>query len=144
MYCKQCGRYMKENETVCPLCGTLQDTPPAQQTETAGEGEAYSYSQQAAPAPVYQSGKPEPEAESTVVSTVEWVWSILLSAVPLVNLVVLIIWGFGGGTAASKRNWARAQLILVAVGTVFSILMMVLLASLAWTTFQSTQHGMHF
>ena len=59
--------------------------------------------------------------------TLEWLWSLILTAIPIVNLVVLLIWSFGAGTSTSKRNWARAKLILVAVSTVLSVIAIIVL-----------------
>ena len=49
----------------------------------------------------------------------------ILTAIPIVNLVVLLIWSFGSSVSISKRNWARAKLILVAVSTVISVLALI-------------------
>ena len=81
------------------------------------------YQRQAAPAP---APKAEDEPEQPV-KTLEWLWSLILTAIPIVNLVVLLIWSFGGGTSITKRNWARAKLILVAVGTAIGVILCIAL-----------------
>ena len=57
-----------------------------------------------------------------VVSTGEWVWSIILAAIPLVGMIFLLLTAFDKGTNLSKRNWARAQLIFALIGVVLFIL----------------------
>lgn len=51
----------------------------------------------------------------------EWLLADLLMVVPIVNIILLFIWGFGSGYKPSKKNWARAQLIVVAVSTAVGI-----------------------
>ena len=49
------------------------------------------------------------------VKTKEWVVTILLTAIPIVGLVMLFVWAFGSNTNESKANWAKATLIWFAI-----------------------------
>lgn len=157
MYCKQCGSYLEPDALTCPVCGAPAPEPvqpaeptgqPIERTErTSGAPEQHSaswefgagvtggpatpppppaygeprYQRQAEPAPKVEDAPEQP------VKTLEWLWSLILTAIPIVNLVVLLIWSFGAGTSITKRNWARAKLILVAVGTVVSVIALIAL-----------------
>ena len=46
------------------------------------------------------------------ISTGEWIVSLILSYIPLIGIIILLFWAFGGGTSPTKANWAKAQLIL--------------------------------
>ena len=46
------------------------------------------------------------------ISTGEWIASTILAHLPLIGIVILLVWAFGGGTSPTKANWAKAQLIL--------------------------------
>jgi hypothetical protein len=35
--------------------------------------------------------------------------------IPLVNIIMLFVWAFGGGAPPSKANWAKASLIWLAI-----------------------------
>lgn len=49
----------------------------------------------------------------------EWIITSLIMIVPIVNIVMLFIWAFGGGdTPISKKNWAKATLICMLIGFV--------------------------
>lgn len=61
-----------------------------------------------------------------VVRVGEWVLTIFLLAIPLVNIVMLFVWGFGGGANPSKANYAKAALIWMAIGIVLTILFYVI------------------
>jgi hypothetical protein len=52
----------------------------------------------------------------------EWVITILLLAIPIVNLVMLLVWSFGGGANPSKTNFAKASLIWMVIGIVLTII----------------------
>lgn len=53
--------------------------------------------------------------EEFIVSLKEWVVTLLICFVPFVNIIMLLIWAFGGGTNRSKANFAKAALILVLI-----------------------------
>ena len=56
----------------------------------------------------------------------QWLLCIVLAMIPIVNIVMLCIWGFGSETNANKRNWARAMLISMAIGIVLAIISFVI------------------
>ncbi|MCE9613833.1 MAG: hypothetical protein K8T26_06120 [Lentisphaerae bacterium] len=58
------------------------------------------------------------------VTTRNWMLTMLLMCIPLVNLILLCVWAFGSNTPVSKANWAKASLIWMGIaigvyGTVF-------------------------
>ncbi len=55
--------------------------------------------------------------QSQAISTGEWVVTLLISAIPLVNIIMWFVWAFGSGTPESKSNWAKATLIWIAILT---------------------------
>jgi fatty acid desaturase len=63
------------------------------------------------------------ENQSKTVSMGEWVWTLILCAIPGVNIVMAFVWAFGGAKP-SKRNLFRAWLLLALAGIV--------LAGLCW------------
>lgn len=58
--------------------------------------------------------------DSQVVSFKDWMLTILLLAIPVVNLIMLFVWAFGGNTSASKSNYAKAALVWMLIGIVLS------------------------
>ncbi|WP_226389166.1 hypothetical protein [Penaeicola halotolerans] len=53
----------------------------------------------------------------------DWVVTMLITFVPLVNLVMLFVWAFGGNAHPSKETWAKASLIWLAIGIGLYILL---------------------
>ena len=56
-----------------------------------------------------------------VIRVGEWIVTILLLAIPIVNLVMLFVWSFGGGVNPNKANFAKASLVWMVIGIVLSI-----------------------
>lgn len=55
----------------------------------------------------------------------EWLVTMLITVIPIVNIIMLFVWGFGSNTNPSKANWAKATLIWCVIwcviGLVFSL-----------------------
>ena len=64
--------------------------------------------------------------EQQPVSLGNWMLTILIMAIPLVNLIMLLVWAFSGSTPVSKANWAKAtllwMLIMIVVAVLFGVL----------------------
>lgn len=58
-------------------------------------------------------------APSGVVGFGEWLITLILTAIPLVGLIMLFVWAFGSDTKPSKANWAKAMLVFVLIAVVF-------------------------
>ena len=65
----------------------------------------------------------------------DWIVTYLLMIIPIANLVLLFIWAFGSDTKKSKKSWAKATLIFMAVGIVLSILISTLVAIAGFNMF---------
>ena len=69
----------------------------------------------------YQQPAYHPVMPPAATSTGEWVLTIFLMAIPLVNIILLFVWGFGSSTELSKKNWAKAQLIWMLIGIIVAV-----------------------
>lgn len=56
----------------------------------------------------------------------QWMLTLLIMFIPLVNIVALLIWAFGSSTHPEKSNWAKATLIWFAIFIGLSLLMSML------------------
>jgi len=79
------------------------------------------------PAPVYQDQPaaayttPAPYEDASPLSIGSYLIMMIVSVIPIVNLVMLFVWGFGNSNR-NRKNYARAQLIVLAIGIVLSII----------------------
>lgn len=64
----------------------------------------------------------------------QWVITLLLTLIPIVNIIFLCIWAFGSSPEdPSKRNWAKAELIFLGIEVVISIIIGISLAGAGLT-----------
>jgi membrane-associated HD superfamily phosphohydrolase len=53
----------------------------------------------------------------------DWMVTYLLTCIPLVGFIMLFVWGFSSDTQPSKKTWAQATLIFMAVMTVLYLIL---------------------
>ncbi|MFA6865984.1 MAG: hypothetical protein WCR54_00535 [Clostridia bacterium] len=58
-----------------------------------------------------------------VTSIGQWLLTIVLLAIPIVNIVFFIIWAFGGGDNKNRTNYIRASIIPLLVAIILSIIL---------------------
>ena len=73
----------------------------------------------------------------------EWVGTMLLMIIPIVNIIMLFVWAFGSGAKLSKRNWARANLIMALIAIGLSILLAGILVPLFATVFREMSYSFY-
>ena len=56
----------------------------------------------------------------------QWMLTLLITFIPLVNIIALLIWAFGSSTHPEKSNWAKAMLIWFAIFIGLALLMTLL------------------
>ena len=79
------------------------------------------------------------EDSESVDSVGSWMLTLFLMAIPVVNLVWLLMLAFGSGHSASKRNWAKASLIWMVISVVLSIAFSFVLGVLGYSLFAVNQ-----
>lgn len=58
----------------------------------------------------------------TVVTIGDWIITMILICIPVVNLILLLIRAFSSSTSVSKANRAKAILIFMVIGILIMIL----------------------
>ena len=71
------------------------------------------------------STQPSNVGLNAVVSVGEWILTLLIASIPLVNIIMLFVWGFGSNTKLSKANWAKATLIWMVILVAFYFIVIV-------------------
>lgn len=120
MYCGNCGSSLPEESKFCGHCGTKTEMQPVYST-TQGQTSPF-HTPPVSPPPTGSSQMPYAYAQqsgSQPLSVAQYVVMFLLLCVPILNIILLFKWGFGGLVNPSKKNFARASLILFAVAFVF-------------------------
>lgn len=60
----------------------------------------------------------------------EWIITFIITYIPLVGLIMLFVWAFGGGTHPSKKTWAQASLIMMVIGIILAIIFFGIIVSI--------------
>ena len=60
----------------------------------------------------------ENRSSAPVMSLGDWIITLIVLAIPLVNIVMLFVWAFSSGTNPNKANFCKAYLILALVAIV--------------------------
>jgi uncharacterized Zn finger protein (UPF0148 family) len=82
------------------------------------------YNSQPVPPVVPPYGTPDTQP----VSIGGWIGVMLLTCLPIVNLIMLFVWAFSSSTKKSLKNYARAALILALIGVVLVVVVSIILA----------------
>lgn len=137
-FCSECGKPLET--TAVPVsvaeaaepCGqepvtALAEASVPEASETSQPAPAQTASEQAAPAAttaVYHSvldPKPDKTSRWATIGTAGWFGILLLMSIPLVNLICVLVWSFGGAKKNVKQSYARAVLLLWLIGLILSV-----------------------
>ena len=145
MFCEVCGRPIKnEDANFCEYCGaSLRENKTEdnlssvyQQNEAISQGETIQMNQPAWQGSVYQKmaqdQKQDVQQSEKPVSFLTWLGTLLLGIVPFVNIVyvvLLFVWAFSEGNNVTRKNWARAQLVVSLISIVVAFIFVVVVIS---------------
>jgi hypothetical protein len=65
----------------------------------------------------------ENRSSAPVMSLGDWIITFIVLAIPLVNIIMLFVWGFSSGTNPNKANFCKAYLILMLIAIVLFFLL---------------------
>ena len=60
----------------------------------------------------------------------DWIITFIITYIPFVGFIMLFVWAFGDGTHPSKKTWAQALLIFVAISIILAIVFFGIIASI--------------
>ncbi len=135
-FCIECGTPLNGSK-FCTSCGAKAPEEPVQQTMPVQQAVPVQQTtpvQQMAPIPQAVPVQPvmtaqpvengEPEVKGTKyepITTGGFIGITLLMLLPCINIILILIWSFGGCKKIQKTYWARASLIFMAIGLVLSL-----------------------
>lgn len=82
-------------------------------------------------------GQPVNYGKQDPVSLGNWMVTILLMMIPVVNIIMLIIWAADSSTEPSKKNWARAQLIWTLIAVVIWVIIIAVAGTAVFSIFNA-------
>ena len=84
---------------------------------------------------VQEQGYDHLEKTSTGMTVGDWLITMLILIIPIVNIVMLFIWGFCNPDP--RRNYARASLIWMAIGIVLMLIFYAVFFAFIFSSFNS-------
>lgn len=60
-----------------------------------------------------------------IMSVKDWLITLILLIIPLVNIILLFVWAFSEGNII-RKNFAKAQLIMVAIAIALYVIFLIL------------------
>jgi len=160
--CQYCGNTLEETQKFCQSCGKAQgpqeatspnmegaqaveQAAPAQQQ--APEQQAQTFQQQTPPvyaapvqqqAPNQQAQVVQPDSDlNKPLSVGHYILMFIVTGIPLVGIIMLFVWAFGGNTNKNRKNYAIAALILMLISLVLSIVFIASLIPILASVFNS-------
>jgi heme/copper-type cytochrome/quinol oxidase subunit 2 len=61
--------------------------------------------------------------DNRVMGVKDWVITLIITALPLIGIVMLFVWAFGSDTNLNKQNWAKATLLIGVIIGVISLIL---------------------
>ena len=71
----------------------------------------------------------------------EWILTFILTGLPLIGFIMMFVWAFSSGTHPSKQSWAKAYLILMAIGIILTIIVMIFFTIAGIAIFESAANS---
>lgn len=157
MKCPYCGFESTEPSHFCAECGrdltipapeTAESTPaftiepaPASVEETAQTISVPMMESAAGGTTTVYHGvldkKPDKKSRWATIGVWGWIGIFILLSIPLVNLILLLVWSFGGANRQVLQSFARATLILGIVSAILVVVGFILLYQFAPMAFES-------
>ncbi len=130
MICRNCGGEYPDYKDNCPNCGTRNPNVSynsqysSPQNSGNRNGGQYGYQQ-----PVNTVYVNEPDVHyDEHVSIGGWIGRWLVMCIPIVNIIMLFVWAFGGSRKYSLKTWARARLLLALIVIIALLITVIVLA----------------
>jgi hypothetical protein len=70
-------------------------------------------------------------------SVKDWLITLIITAIPVVGIIMLFVWAFGSGANPSKQNWAKAGLIMAAIVIVLYMIFGAIFGAMYWNNMQN-------
>lgn len=130
MRCVECSNELKEGAIICPVCKARQIGVVAPAERIKAEAPRECRQQQKAVSPVQAQTQKVTQvskgiSDNATVSVGEWFLTFLVSAIPCLNIVMMVVWAFGKDTKPSKANYCKVVLIMAVIMIVLMIVMIV-------------------
>lgn len=132
-YCPKCCVGVSADDTVCGNCGNVLEAEMVAEKivseEIVSEDLGFINVSPERP-PLHDTPPLRVENTAKVMSLKDWMITLLLLLIPIVNIVMLIIWSVDSNTNENRKHFAWAQLIYMGIGLVITIIFSSIIVSI--------------
>ena len=144
MICRNCGSEFPDYKDNCPNCGTRNPNVSynARYSAPQNGGNRQQYGGYQQPVNTVYVNEPDIHYDEHV-SIGGWIGRWIVMCIPIVNIIMLFVWAFGGSRKYSLKTWARARLILALImilAIVITVIVLVLSGVNVRQVFQNTRY----
>lgn len=116
--CPRCGKELPADAQFCGECG-------------------FRFSAEGQGMPFTVPAQPMMTADTAPLKTTDYLILFLISAIPLVGLILHLVWALSSTENINRRNFCRAYLIYAAIGVIGTILFAILYGIIFAAAFES-------
>jgi len=69
-------------------------------------------------------------AQPSIMSVKDWVITLIITALPIIGLIMLFVWAFGNNENVTKSNYAKGALIFTAILIVIYFIIVMMFAGI--------------
>lgn len=146
MFCENCGTQILDNSVFCSECGCkvsepsspeqLGPIPPVMRPTTAPRQPSRPYGDGPEPRQTYNPSRQAADSTNSfneseynktdyhsadIISFGQYVLMIFLAGIPIINIILLVKWGFFQKQAPNKRNFAKALLFYYLIAVIIYV-----------------------
>ncbi|MBI1177866.1 hypothetical protein GC207_10570 [bacterium] len=74
----------------------------------------------------------ENNRDAQIMTVGDWMVTLLILSLPLVNLIMILVWAFSSGGNPNRRNYCLATLLWFVIVAALTITMFILMAVMGW------------
>ncbi len=123
--CRRCGASVKEDDKFCMVCGADLEKTRVDETQyrTQQTQQEHQEQQEQQTGGTWQKQAPKNTEEvlHKPLSFGEYLLLFLVLAIPILNIILLLVWSFSKEENTNRKNFARAALIYVVVISILQV-----------------------
>ncbi|MDR1066237.1 MAG: hypothetical protein LBL35_02215 [Clostridiales bacterium] len=79
-------------------------------------------------------------SDASVMGFGDWLITLIILAIPCVNIIMLIVWAVSGSGNVNRRNFCRASLVVTVILSVLASILIATLGAAMFTLFSSAAY----
>lgn len=82
--------------------------------------------------------------ETRPTSVGDWILTLIITGLPVIGFICLLIWAFSSGTSISKKNWAKANLIVMLIFSAITIFILIMFGGVILAAIRNSSTNQYY